>query len=1486
MSIAEIKYEDLDYGAYILEYEAGSEFTEASSKYSGSEFNKLYARRLRLPEGKGNVIYVMSKTFDSSLAFINSKNFTIPPNYHRIYYPWWYVGKFMDRRIKVSVKSLFPDRSTQIKKATSMLPYQVGVISKAVDNTFFFTSDILSETDRIMQKMNIKRNYMEFYKNFVSIIKSLTPDPEKENKSKEWNNRLILIDSTSFNFQGSKLDDNKTNPLFLLYLAYLKTRNLADINVDIDMLICSKNMFIKFNPARMDRKTFSIFRMALFKIMGTNFDDYTASLKDEEKKDLEITSQDHTLNAATNNVVAPYSKIISPSIKSTLVNAVKSKFKKKVSEVVIKDKEIKKAVKPTEKVIKDDPFLDSLKNKETIIGVNPAKDPLSKKDENLFKKLAGKELAPVVTNIKSDIDIDEEEDNDDIKLNDDTEEKVENDLKEILVNDQDVAEEILDEIQEQKVPLNSKTNSPVNSARDKKLREAQKQIAVKDSTIDQILSKDLTNVPIITENKGDVLHTTNKNLYNITFANFDKTYLNELYVKDILACFDCLKDKENPFYITGIDIKDTSDTMNYKETWSVHLTDQNKKRTTIKVDIPKFKDDRFMFIKGTKWIILKQNLYNPLVKDTADMVILTAAKKITITRKATKSLSSIERVFSLIKKANNNKLFVTGNSSIGNEAYISTLEYDELSKMLFSFNSPTCTLYFSRGYINDNKEQVGVPKSMKGNEFFIGKEGDTPVFINEDTGLDRNGRSIADIIEQNLPDKEKAIYATIKGPKQSMHAICEIAGSSLPVIVVLLVWVGLRRTLDIMGIKWAFHEGMTRMPKETENICIKFQDGILEYEPFIFAQLILNGLIRLNPATIKFDDFNNEIGYDEFIYSVFGTYNGINEIRNFHEFLIDPITKDVCNDMMLPDTPEGLLIHAVKLLADNVHVSKASDKSYRVRSIEIIPAILYDKISAQYKAYVKSGGRTPMTLNQNCILTELTSKLKTVEPYSTLNPSIEVSKTHVISTKGFNGSNKEEAYKSKEKRAYDPSSIGKIAISTSADANVGINKYLVVEPTLTNARGYRAPIEEDELKDVNIFTPIEMVTPGTTRFDDPVRTAIGDKQSQHTVPVDNALPYLVSNGFDEAIQFHLSDDFVINAEEDGKVIDVNEKLGFIMVEYKSGKTKAIYTNPDIVKNSANAFYISNKLIPIYTKVGDKFKKDEPLAYNEKYFKYSKTNGLRYTIGPLVKTAFCTTYNTFEDAGICTENLSEMMGSYITYMKSGGFKRNNNIIHMVKIGDEVEIGDSLIRYDVSIEDDELSKYLSKLSEENKEVLDEETKNDIKSDHAGKVIDIKVYSLLEPDQLSPSLGKIVREYFKKGTDKKKYLENYDKTEGINKAGYMLTDETKPIQNKYNTIKNIKGIDVLIEIYIEHRDVLGVGDKIALYSANKQIISEIIPKGYEPYSEFRPEEEIGVLNSAGTVARRMVTSVIPVSVCSKCLIELKRKIKEEIKYTNNKK
>ena len=1479
--LQEILFENLPYGSYFIDRNIKYEYMSEDFKYTKSDFNKLYTNKVRLPDGKGNVIYLMTDTFENSINMINNKYFILPLSYKKIFYPIWYSGKFLNKRMIINTRYLHSERRKMIREMTKLIPYPSKSLTPSVDNIIFFTSDLVTSMINIMKSnSNIKRNYTNFIPSYVSALKSMTPEPTKPVADESWNNRLIIIDCNAFTFNKSaSIKDNKYNPLFLLYLAYMRNKELSSMNVDIDMLICNKNLFMKFNPSKItDMKTWGVFRRSLFKMMNIDFDQYTDSLSEDDKKEIEDNGVNNTLSSIIRDTVDMYAKNSSTSTKEILSASVEDKFVKKIKSISDLDRELKLSYNNKVKENENN-------SNGSLIHTNPVINPLSSKREELFNSISSR-YNPLVTksNITIDDDYLEDEFDDipeDMDFNEDDIDDIESDVIDLISNDEEIAKELLDDIQDRTAPLKNIETAPVNSERDRKLREEQKKKIVKDCTIEEIINIDSSNIPIEVDDKSNVMHTSNKNMRVISYANFDKTYLEKIYTKDIVSCFNMLMDKSSPFYITGVEIKDSSDALNYIETWTVRLIDENKKKHTITVDLPKFQNHRFMYLNGTRWIIQKQNFYNPLVKDTPDTVIITTNyNKITVQRKSTKSLGIVERIFSLIKKTGDNKMFITGNSSNGNLKYISTLEYDELSRVLFKFKTETCEICFSRDYIKEYFEDK-IPSDIKSDEFYIGTENNVPILINEDSGLDRVGRTISDIIEANLPFEYKEIFNSIKGPTQSMYADGKLAGEFIPIITTLVIWIGLTKTLNMMNINWKFISGMRKVPTNTSSMrYIKFADGILEYESKIFAELILNGLYKMKPNKFKFSDFDTEICYDDFIYSQWGSYNGITEIKNFNEFLIDPITKEACRVLMLPDTAPELLIRSVELLADNKFVSKASDQSYRTRCEEQIAGILYAHIANQYKKYIKSGRRIPMSLNQKCVISSL-RMLKTVEAYSTLNPVIEVGKTHAISTKGYRGSNSEHSYSDEKKRSYDPTSIGKLAISTSADANVGISKNLVIEPTIANVRGYRKQVENlDELKDINVFSPVEMLTPGSARMDDPIRTAIAVKQSSHVVPVKDASPSLVSNGFDEALQFHLSDDFVINAEEDGEVIDVNNDIGFIMVRYKSGKTKAIYTKPEIVKNSNGGFYMSNILKPVYEKIGDKFIKNEALAYHPKYFKYSKLNGLRYSIGPRIKMAIASSFNTYEDGGISTEELSERMKTSIVYCEVGKFKYNYNIIDMVKVGDHVNIGDSLIKYDISTEDNEISKLLSKLSEENAELLAEETRDDVKASHAGVVTKILVYSLLPPENLSPSLGKIVQEYFDIGINKKEYLEKFDSSDGIMKCGYLLTDTTEPIVNRYNDIKGDKGIDVRIEICIEHDDTMGVGDKVAQYNANKQIVSQVIPKGWEPYSEFRPDEIISSLSSPGTIARRMTPSVIVVMAANKVLIELKRRIKDDIK------
>lgn len=1054
-------------------------------RYNVAHFNRLGVRKIRLPHlGRGNIIYLLSDSFENTLKMITSGSFIIPPNYRKVFYPWIAFGSFMGRRYRFNLNKLRTQRVSQIKEL-GLVAYNNRRLMSIPENIFFSAGDLFENILPIIRRFPIKRIYTEFFKSFDDIIfTQMTPEPMKEGANEDWNNRIMIIDSEAFKFKmGASLEDNKTNPLFLIFLTFLRTKSLSTLQIDRDLLITSKNLFLKFNPSKTSAADWPRFRLALFRIMNANLDEYVDKLSEEDRASLDDTSSDKITKSIIRDSLSPYTKNVSMTTAETLTNAVDTAIKKKVlttaaiNQIVTHDqKEISKTLKTKSAIndVRENPT-------KSIINTNPYV-PISKDRERLFNAMV-KDYTPLAEDEKRSPSIG--------NIIDKYKETIADDVNDILA-EEEVKEEISTEIQDKIAPMRKLKKAPVSSSRDLKLREEQKKIVVRSSTIGEILERDASNVPIQTTSKAKVMKSTNDNMKTLTFANFEKTYLDNVYTRDLVNCFDMLKDKDSPFFITGIDVKDTSTIMDLKETWTVSLVDENNKKHTMKVDIPKFYDNRFMIIGGNKYLILKQNMYNPVVKDTPNTVIITTNyNKISVERKATRSLSTVERIFTLIRKTGDNKTFIQGDSTRSNlnKQYINSLEYDELSRRLFKFSSNGCELYFSREYIQrDLVDQI--PKGVKGDEYFIGVERGVPIIINEDSGKDRSGRTIAEIIEANLTDEYKALFNSIKPPRTSMYATGKLAYQFIPIGITLVVWLGITKTLNELGIDWKFNSNMKRVPQNTSTSnYIKFADGVLEYQSKTYAELILNGLMDLKPEKLTFESLNSEEGYVDYLYSVWGNHSGLTQLRHFYEFLVDPITKEVCQDYSLPTTPEGLLVYSVKLLADNQHVSKSDDRSYRVRSIEMIPGILYEEIARQYAQYVKSGRRIPMTLRPRAVIMKLQAE-KTLEEYSTLNPATELGRSYVISAKGHKGTNLDWAYDEK-KRSYDPTSIGKLSMSTSADAGVGVTRYLALEPTITNARGYRAPVEDiDALKDTNLCSPVELMTPGTISLEDPHRSSI------------------------------------------------------------------------------------------------------------------------------------------------------------------------------------------------------------------------------------------------------------------------------------------------------------------------------------------------------------------------------------------------------------
>ena len=1301
-------------------------------------YMKTLSREIRLPKGEptgfGNMVFLLSKDFESSIAMIQNKTIDNANKYYYYYYNRQYKGMLYNRTYNIRDFEVQLQNYDRIEEMTLLKRHPLKPLNKtSFRNTYFDMCKYME----IFFKLTAKQPPIKRIESFWRYIRSITERDDVKNY-----NKIMLIDVDMFVDTDFTIKNIVNQVPYLFYYTLYRYPYLID-TYDIDIVFYCKNWALKINPSKMGTKAHNLFRTELNKLYK------------HSKKAIDIEAID---------------------VKELDINIQKETIKKEMSEKL--------------NFTGDEP--------SEVIDINALTDEHEEMSD-IEREVSNK--VDAVTDEILDIVPDPEDSISDIG------EVIKNRTESEIANDKEFIEKIYTYNQKKS------TRSAASTARDELLRKEQKQIKIENMTLEDLTkSSSATGINLQTKNVSNVVKTTNQNMKEIKFSSFEKVYNEQVMKKDLMNIFVDLNNKSIPMYIRKVEVEDSSDELNYKETYRIYLEDENRNRHTITVDIPKFIEDKFMYLGGNKKLIIKQNFMYPVVKTAPDTVqIVTNINKMFITRIGTRSLGIIEKTKKFISSNPDvNKYFKFGNASIVNRDYLTTIEYDELSKMIVEFKSNGTQIYLNqkKALSVADEKNIKIPEGF----IFIGFRDKEPILLDSTTQVTKDNKNICEIIIESLPEEYLSIFLSTKIGKRLMYNSAKIMAQAIPLVSLLCLWEGLTEVLKKAKVEYKLSEKLPRDLGINESY-IRFADCYLIYKDNIEVSLLLNGLNILPCNEYTIAEMDTHEPYIDYMGSVYGKKNIIYTLFNSYEFMIDPITLEILEDINLPTDITNLSIYASNLLADNGYTRENQQHIYRIRSNEIVPAILSSVIANEYTSFRNSGGKKKLSVKRDAVIKEL-MKLQTVEDYSTLNAIVELEKSRTVTAKGWRGTNVDRAY-TIEKRSYDPSMLGVMAMSTSPDGNVGIVRALTLEPKITNVRGYVEINNEnlDNLTDANLFSAGELLTTQGARCDDSSRTAMALKQSKHVIPTKRSSPVLISNGSDEVVRFSLSSDFAVNADDDGEVIEKNEKTGIMVVKYKNGNIRAIDLSNHIVKNGAGGFYLGNQLETKFN-VGDKFKKNECLAWHNKFFTESKISGNALNMGTLEKIAIMSSYNNYQDGCFITEKLSEDTAAELIFEEAGVIGKNATLDFMLNIGDKVETGDIICSFDTSYEDSDLNKFLASLSNELKEEVNEKSKQVIKAHHSGVIVDIKMYCTVELDELSPTIRPYVEKYYKKINERKKQLSKYDDSNSIVKCGLLLNEASgKVIPNTYGLIKGHKVEDgVLIEFYIKYVDIMAIGDKLA--------------------------------------------------------------------------
>mgnify|MGYP002743735274 FL=1 len=1044
------------------------------------------------------------------------------------------------------------------------------------------------------------------------------------------------------------------------------------------------------------------------------------------------------------------------------------------------------------------------------------------------------------------------------------------DLKELILqakNDQDDT-----------FKISATRKARMDDLNDKFLKEK-----IANSTIAELVATEDT--PLQSTDLSSKVETIDDEWANLKKPNFEADYNIDA---DIMKCLHSLsQNKDIPMSVIDVTVEDRSTSEDSILTYTVHLEDSLGKRHTLRFDMPKIINKRFLRLRGNDKIIPGQLINLPIIKTDEDTVqVVSNYNKIFITRygqvgKINQSTNALIRALTKLKE-NNYKLDVKDGDAVaspskidlGNNAKISAkyelpAEYVELSKI---FNKVTTSdgrvYYFNRDELIHKLEEKKVKVESDQGFMVVGITKDNQAITVPETG-------VSSALINHLGIHEYA-YTFMKPGARMTYSQASILNSKIPLIVVMAYTAGLTGALNAAGVEYNLSE---KRPTNTKNY-FRFNDGFLSFNDNYApdAALLVNGLSVINTQEYSLTDIDTKAMWLD-VLDDFGGRNRADGLDSFANLMMDPITVEVCKTYKLPTDYIEVLAYASSLLTTNKFNRHTDITGNRFRTNERLVHFLYKSLATSYGMYlreIKNNRKdAKMTMKQSAVIDMALADVTTSD-LSKLSPLLELESANTVTFKGLSGMNSDRSY-SLDKRTYDKTMINKLSMSTGFSATVGINRQSTINMGIESTKGYiKSGGELDRMSDANTLSITEALTPfGTTR-DDPFRTAMTFIQtSKHGMRTTEQDPLLVSNGADQALPYLTSDTFAHKAKWNAVVEEITNDYMIIANKSNPKEKEFIDLREKVEKNSDGGFFITIKLDTFKNyKKGDSIKAGDIVAYDKS--SYSDTVGignLAYNIGTLTKIAIMHTDKGFEDSAIISQDLSKKMASEIVLQVDVLMDAKDIDIQCVEVGKELHEGEVIMSYRAALEDQDATDIINKMVQKNagsnsKELMDEIGKIKVKSKVTGKLQDIKVYSTIPTSEMSKSLASFVNKYNGPVDKMKSKLSKL----GIDGSQYGTSGVLPPV----GKLKHCEG-KVLVEFYIKYHDKMSVGDKLVYFSALKGVVKEIFPEGKEPYSEYRPEEKVHSFLPVGSINARMVSSVLTLGSINKVLIELDRHVKD---------
>lgn len=582
----------------------------------------------------------------------------------------------------------------------------------------------------------------------------------------------------------------------------------------------------------------------------------------------------------------------------------------------------------------------------------------------------------------------------------------------------------------------------------------------------------------------DKYSVTDKSMLESSLEQFDKNYINKVLSKDIVSMPLALQ--KAGFVISKYDIETHEDILGESETHVIRINPIVGKSNTIRIKIPKIRENGKMMVGGTQYFMRKQRVDVPIRKVSPSRVALTSYYGKTFVNRSDKRSNDysawLQNKINLAVIDGNTNIVTAYPSDVFNHEAIVPRAYSSIAMSYRKIDAAGYQLYFNLVERTKQFTPEEITRYEKSGSIILGKHKDGRIAI-----LDKNNMvNVAFKNEDPEPVSSIETFLGLSNPVPPIElAEARVFGMNIPVGLVLGYLYGFEKLLTLLKVTPRRVNTGTRVNLQDFEYALVFMDETLVFNrDDELAKMVLGGFLDFEKSIKSYSvyQFDKRAVYLNVLESKKITTRYLREIDLLDKLFVDPITESILKEMNEPVTYRGLLIRGCELLLTDQHPRSLDLNFQRIRGYERVAGAVYSEMVNSIRDQRSKLGRSSAAIDISpfAVWKKVVAD-PAVKITEDINPINSLKEVEAVTFSGVGGRSSRSLTRSS--REYDPNDIGVISESTVDSSDVAINVYTSANPNFSSVRGLTNRATAETIKNTQLFSTSALLGTGSDTDD-------------------------------------------------------------------------------------------------------------------------------------------------------------------------------------------------------------------------------------------------------------------------------------------------------------------------------------------------------------------------------------------------------------------